>query len=122
MNEEDFVTFDVATALKEKGFKGRCLAYFNGGKFNKSCFSNDYNNLHYDWLVAAPTLAEASKWLREKHNIHVEVTFMWNMKWGYVLLNTLTHDQIGLIYFNQKECESYEESLDLGLKEALNMI
>ena len=43
MTQEDFVTLDVATTLREKGYDEKCRGYYYEGKFNFSDFGNSYN-------------------------------------------------------------------------------
>ena len=80
MITEDYVSFETAKLLKEKGFSEEChYAYhyythrpfyhrkmndFNGG---------EYQGLKYEWY-SAPTLQMAMKWLRDKHDIFIEIS------------------------------------------------
>lgn len=62
---EDYVSFETAKLLKEKGFEQEChTAYFNGKLVDYTmfgfCLGGDF--------VYAPTLQMAMKWLREEHN------------------------------------------------------
>lgn len=70
--EEDYVSFEAAKLLKEKGFPQstfRCHYIIDGNSHYKS-FENRCGFGDYD--IIAPTLAMAMKWLRIEHNIHVE--------------------------------------------------
>jgi hypothetical protein len=101
MITEDYVSFEVAKLLKEKGFKHWCYksygdAVYHKGvpiSFDEECdlksegledeieyveggYLYDFgcNNSSKDikeW--AAPTLWVAMKWLREMHNLHISV-------------------------------------------------
>jgi len=101
MITEDYVSFETAKLLKEKGFKEWCrccygVAVLHNGEnisFDEECDLKDEgmeNEIEYveggalyyfncsnsdeDGKVwAAPTLWAAMKWLREKHNIHIEL-------------------------------------------------
>ena len=81
MITEDYVSFETAKLLKERGFDSECdYLYVNGnivqargGKCNWSkgeTIFTDYKNECSD-----PTLQLAMKWLREVHNIHVVPKF-----------------------------------------------
>ena len=63
MITEDYVSFETAKLLKEKGFNWEC-------KTRKFYPEPEYDQESPDG-VYAPTLQIAMKWLREVHNIHV---------------------------------------------------
>ena len=74
MIEEDYVSFETAKLLKEKGFNEPCYTCYMVNEIS-----------HYDYcltnfeaiedVVTAPTLQMAMKWLREVHNIHIELNW-----------------------------------------------
>lgn len=53
---EDYVSFEVANLLKEKGFDEECQQYYG------------------DYKYPCPTLQMAMKWLRKTHNIVMYIT------------------------------------------------
>ena len=83
----EFVTFEIAKKLKEKGFKEKCFAYyqprsaelifnhapFRGGIVEDCMYS--YNSLpvesYISDLIDAPTIAQVLRWLREVKGIDV---------------------------------------------------
>ncbi len=93
---EDFVTYDIAKKLKEKGFKEKCFAYydpkgcdlytiqtpFRGGDFEDCMYS--YNSLRKECrfveCIDAPTISQVLKWLREEKKLFVEPSLF---KYGY---------------------------------------
>ena len=72
MITEDYVSFEVAKLLKEKGFDWNTDKQFNSDKI-----VGDYNitdrSRHPERYLDAPTLQMAMKWLRERHNIHPNI-------------------------------------------------
>ena len=84
---EDYVSFETAKLLKEKGFNSKCIAYYL--VFNENIKFYECNNLGQSlpyvsndaWKIilrnplesgyATPTLQMAMKWLREVHNLHI---------------------------------------------------
>lgn len=84
---EDFVSFDLAKKLKEKGFKNNCIGYYDyAGEFHYGYASNisnreiyfchnKYDNIWHRDLVDAPTISQVLKWLREEKNMHVVCPF-----------------------------------------------
>lgn len=82
MIKEDYVSFEVAKLLKEKGFAEKCISYYSqcttpekltfGGKVN---YNNDSKwNFKMCPPVSAPTHQMAMKWLREIYNTYIVIT------------------------------------------------
>lgn len=64
MITEDYVSFETAKLLKEKGFDVNCYTHY----------SSDGQNVYYNYQTPSdginmPTLQMAMKWLRETYNI-----------------------------------------------------
>jgi len=79
MITEDYVSFETAKLLKEKGFNERLLTFYvtdetkKEGCFQIMAFTDDkIDNNHSDHCYLAPTLQMAMKWLREVHNLCIE--------------------------------------------------
>jgi hypothetical protein len=87
----DFVSFEIAKKLKEKGFREKCFATYTpyGGIFkyneidtdkiaycdlNIKDFGKCYN-YYKDSNIDAPTIAQVLKWLREDKQFHVGIIF-----------------------------------------------
>jgi len=77
MITEDYVSFEIAKLLKEKGFDWPCLNRYVMGVFveNKHLEVQGYyiNSKTEEEVMSAPTLQMAMKWLREVHKIHVVI-------------------------------------------------
>lgn len=82
--KEDYVSFEIAKLLKEKGFPQNpniCnTAYTFSGKLSNNAKSFVHNATEFDKLgikpitySMAPTLQMAMKWLREVHSLHIMV-------------------------------------------------
>ena len=72
---EDFVPFELAKKLKEKGFKEKVNAYY--GKWENLFDVHpalDMNDC--DYRASAPTISQVLKWLREEKKIYVGITYM----------------------------------------------
>ena len=78
MITEDYVSFEVAKLLQEKGFKEPCITYWFhmiGAEpiFNEDMPRQIYNNKSDTIeIIGCPTLQMAMKWMRIEHNIHIE--------------------------------------------------
>ena len=74
--QEDYVSFETAKLLREKGFKESTLAYAYGqdmiGYYSQPRVTDDYNVEARRYPL--PTLQIAMKWLREVHKISIEIT------------------------------------------------
>jgi hypothetical protein len=77
---EDFVTFEIAKKLKEKGFKNNCISYYDyagdlhyNHESNREIYfcHNKYDNVWHKDLVDAPTISQVLKWLREEKKFHI---------------------------------------------------
>ena len=77
MITEDYVSFEIAKLLKEKGFDEDCLKYYiEGRKYIRDLSDEDWphrlkNSKANENVVTVPTLQMAMKWLREVHNLHI---------------------------------------------------
>ena len=85
---EDFVTFELALKLREKGFREECIAHYapTGGLFLNSIDTYDRPNQDLDCsdfltisnngnsigLIDAPTISKVLKWLREEKKMYIE--------------------------------------------------
>ena len=70
MLKEDYVSFEVAKLLKEKGFDESCRAVYEEEvlRINTLC---DYHNSELSSYVSAPTHQMACAWIREKYGFHI---------------------------------------------------
>lgn len=79
MVTEDYVSFETAKLLKEKGFDEFCRVFYdckspeNGYLSDKEYGGFIYNSKGYDGheIAACPTLQMAMKWLNDVHHILV---------------------------------------------------
>lgn len=87
--KEEFVSYEIAKRLKEKGFKEKCVSHYFGDEFNYNIsqfrgvcledFMMSFNTLcrtenlypSYHKCVDAPTISQVLEWLREEKNIYV---------------------------------------------------
>lgn len=72
--QEDYVSFEIAKLLKEKGFdEPTTKSYYTEGFENPMIFSHDLLPCIRPDEFLCPTQQMAMKWLREKHNVHIEI-------------------------------------------------
>jgi hypothetical protein len=132
MNEKDFVNFDIAVKLKNKGFNIPFYFYYRT--------DDEVKNIHHaiigkpltysdkidDEVVIAPTLMQVAQWLRDTYQLHIAPYIYtetsrnthedWN-NWGWCLLNTESGRKI---YTDTHQYESYEEGALAGIEYVLN--
>lgn len=133
MITEDYVSFEVAKLLKEKGFqqlKNNC-GYFTTEMVysidtdddGKHHFAHQYPAGVYDKdkYIAAPTHQMVMKWLREVHNLSVETFSIKGTSnvcpvfWKGNVVKLLTQDRA----FSGELVDSYEEAIEAALKYSL---
>lgn len=79
MITEDYVSFEIAKLLKEKGFDEEVLAvYIYDNLYVKG--ENKIVNTANVPIIPAPTLQMTMKWLREVHNIYYEIQLLLGKK------------------------------------------
>lgn len=102
MITEDYVSFETAKLLKEKGFDGECLnSYLDGVLFDAS--------FNKEGFVNAPTLQMAMKWLREVHNLHCNVDYDFVLGW-YCQITSLKKT----VEYDYEEMKHYHPDKDNG--------
>lgn len=114
MIQEDYVSFEVAKLLKEKGFEQhKCQHSYN----SKGVFKWSDNLDPYEY--SAPTHQMAMKWLREVYNIIIEPESVWNgKKWEYQLF-IVTPQNADSPYYEHNPYKSYEECVEAAIKYCL---
>ncbi len=126
---EDYVSFETAKLLKEKGFDCEdCIAFYN--KDGTIRFLQTFGDVaeYYDESIDAPTHQMALKWLREIHKIHINLDIHWlhfanRNGWMYVIERILDN---GVDYVDSKGDSSdltffstYEEACERAIKYVL---
>lgn len=116
-----FVIFDIAKQIKEHGFKDRCFGYFlvrNSLIIETADFGKG--------LLLCPTYQQVIDWLREEHNIHIELAIDWTDKENQLsqknysyCLNIKNDDKNTGVwnYFN-----TYYEAVNAAIEQALKLI
>ncbi len=139
---EALISFNTAKLAKEKGFQEPCLHHYHDGVLNAHWLENGsstdiefrvdledlfeninhktYERFNKGEFYSAPTQALLQKWLRDVHNIHIEIQSPDTTQetWG-------SHIRYINKFGNRGDCgdsESYEAALEDGLLEALKLI
>lgn len=131
---DEIITFETAKLAKEKGGE---LWDWNDRYYDPN---DETHTLQRKWstqsgcstenrmnrLIKAPTQSFLQKWLREIHNIHINIWFMGDdvkdyktLKWSFEI-KTIAPDY--KLIKNQTGYESFEKALEAGLQEGLKII
>ena len=138
MNEE-FVSFDLAKKLKEKGFKQKCLAYYdvedNVGLLYNTQYTDEALPCQYTDLlqchntgeaetqpddsgfcVDAPTISQVLKWLRKDKKINIYPHYLPNSeKWMcfiYDVENIRMHTVVNTVIYEEAVLAGIEYVID----------
>ena len=130
MITEDYVSYEVAKLLKEKGFDVPCLACWYIGseaheKFSDYPFNWNEVKSDVDWLSRS-TNQMAMKWLRKKYGLHIDVTPYLNEEgeatWVWEIINVVTATIIADSLDLDDDFSSCEEAVDIALKYCLTKL
>lgn len=120
--KEEFITYEQAVALKECGFDWECSHYYVVG--DKSV-SRNYTPLNFNshpHEFSAPALAAVQKWLREVHNIHIQIICTTNKYWMWqteLVLMPIDPERTykpKIIYVSHDYKDAFMAGLDAALK------
>ena len=116
MITEDYVSFETAKLLKEKGFdESISMVYMPYGDLCKldrydSIRNSNYNDITKNYFeYTAPTLQMAMKWLREVHNLHCSVDYDYVLGW-YCQITSLKET----VEYDYEEMKRYHPEKDNG--------
>lgn len=115
MITEDYVSYETAKLLKEKGFDGVVSAHYS----NLGGMIMGANPISKN-TVKCPTLQMAMKWLREVHKIEIRVIYDNDKLSWYGACNPMSESQI-LLGFGRK-CKSYEEACEDAIRYCLEKL
>ena len=124
MITEDYVSFETAKLLKEKGFDEPCDFYiselFPSSITKYSDYGIKYKNSQKEYVYSAPTLQMAMKWLREMHNIHIAVIVTYHYfprRYEAHIMKLKNIDDF--ILHQQVDFVSYEQACEAAIKYCL---
>ena len=112
---EDYVSYETAVLLKEKGFDIPCRqAYFNGSLVDYTMYGFCDGE-----LIDCPSQSLALKWLREVHDLHI-VVYPWQadneekaIHWCCTVYKAFAH--LGNDVYTNETPKSYEQAVEAAL-------
>lgn len=124
INNECYVSLEVAKLLKKEGFDWKCNGVFlseDGTQYTfiKMDAAWDSNNSKYNqYNISAPTLDVVQRWLREVKGYSIYPT-----RGGYKIYVLDINDSAGFSRTYELNSNlTYEESQESGIKKALELI
>ena len=120
---EDFVTYDIAVKLKEKGFNVECHAYYEPLKhclnlsrvLQTNSLAENYN------CITAPTISQVLKWLREEKCLHIEIQYIFSEEtiWEFEVVLIGSYER----WWNESESlDSYEQAVIAGIEYVIDKL
>lgn len=115
---DDFlITYELAILAKLKGFDIKCKEYFKGFNTESSWIRFDENDELQDNCFERPTREELSAWLRETHNLYINVI----MDFACTIAKSLDKE-IEIVSTLHEDIANYNLVFEKGLTEALNTL
>ena len=124
MITEDYVSFETAKLLKEKGFDSDINLWYDedGVKFftNKYEISSDWRVRQNQNVYLCPTLQTAMKWLREVHKLSIEPYYSEVLTWVVDIKHIGKYTSLSEFEaVRDKNYDSYEQTCEAGIKYCL---
>lgn len=115
MITEDYVSFETAKLLKEKGFEGRMHTFYTEeGTEIESSYVVPSNF----FPIYRPTLQMAMKWLREVHNIIIELHHQYRKEW-YAIVSS--ENPLGIGVYATSTFNTYEQACEAAINTVLKI-
>lgn len=117
---EQYVSFETAKLLKDKGFDGDCFVAYNANGNIESAMElygeeTIGNGECGEGDIAAPTQALAMRWLREVKNIHINIYWLSIRKQYH---SEIIEGEKGC----DDNCDTYEDAVEYALKYCLTKL
>ena len=121
---EDFVTYEQAVKLKELGFKYPCNHYYSldSGLLHEETENDQTNYIHCNskYLISAPTMSQAVKWLREVKGVKVYVKPLFSSEEYEYWISFKFRGYGGDEDYGVKD--SWENALSAGIDQAFKLL
>ena len=124
--KNQFVSYEIALALKELGFDEECFGWFYLNKPSyieyERCKLKDCSNVH----IPSPLYQQVEQWFREKHQIIIAVHAYRDLDaidevdqilWEFTLWDKEWNDTSDYTYYH-----SYEEAREAAILEAIKIV
>ena len=116
MIEEAYVSFETSKLLKEKGFDVSVRYYYQKIDDDITYNIGDFRNWNvHDMWYSMPTQQMAMQWLREAHNIHIDICSICDiLHWLYQVF-VITPKTARNPYVDKILYTSYEQAVEAAI-------
>ncbi len=118
MITEDYVSFETAKLLKEKGFDGECSRFYMPNGHGRWKYEH-YHDFDISDRIECPTLQMAMKWLREEKYIPIEILWHYDSNSGVEEWYFVHHAELKILPNDIEYYESYEQACEAAIKYCL---
>ena len=135
--KSQFLTYEIALAVKELGFDEECIGFYYNKVYNNE---NNFEIAIPDVVkvmcakfnhIKAPLWQQVTAWFRNKYKLSIEINLIDNSiefyyEYSIVCSNNRQHndgemlDQAEILY-NDLKFKSYEEAREAGVLEAIEL-
>ena len=136
MITEDYVSFEIAKLLKEKGFDEGCRLHYHYDEAFDKYFPTDESISGFEqYYYPCPTLQMVMKWLREEQNLFIEIQCYGceankkaHFEYSYVISEFVKTDNkiCTVVGLEEKKAKSrfssYEEACEEAIKYCLEKL
>ena len=127
MIEEEYVSFETAKLLKERGFNEDCDYFYDKEKEFHGCYSGlDVNNIdnccgYESWNpeCSAPSQAVAMRWLREKYHLYIEICTDKAHNFKDIIFRPSVYNSNLNCLYEADNFKTYEDAVEAAIKECL---
>jgi hypothetical protein len=118
MIEEAYVSFETAKLLKKKGFNEPCLWGYDpyGASFARILHEPQNSELN-EYEYSKPTQQMAMRWLREEHNVYINIAPTHNVVDGSINFLWLTYSSD---YSVTGDCDIFYPTYEQAVEAAIN--
>jgi len=124
MIQEQYITFEVAKLLKEKGFiQQTSSAYYINGDIE---YIKELNKYRYWWQAdhwfPRFTQQMAMRWLREVHNIFIDIVHLDKDKYTYYLYRYYSTQPERYVQHSNPNYTNYEQACESAIRYCLEKL
>ena len=118
--QEDYVSFETAKLLKEKGFDEKLQYYYDTDGILVRCHRGQYFSNKSNAFIA-PTQAMTMKWLRDIYKLDIDVSIEYKKSkkvYYYSILKKTVIRDIDCLH-SETNFDSYEEACESAIRYCL---